>query len=230
MAPSEPPREPLHFEYWSDPLCIWAYCAEEKLGRILEEWGDALVVDYRIVPVFGSIPRRMEEGSWSAGGPIGRRDATRRVAEQHGRSDIRGELWVRDCPSSSWSSGAAAKAAFLLEAREESPAGSGAAYLWALRRAAFERDLNIARRSVQLEVAESVGLSPSAFGALLNTGLPLAALSEDDDDRKAAGVRGSPTYLFDGGRATLYGNFPFEILHGTVAELLRGLGLGASAC
>ena len=220
----------LHFQYWSDPLCIWAYVAQSKLDRILEEWGAHLAVDYRIVPVFGSFPRRFDTGSWSTGGLEGRRDATRRVAATHGCDEVTGELWVRDTPTSSWSCGAAAKAAFLMEERGEAEAGAGATYLRALRRRAFAENDNICRREIQLAVADSVGIASDRMNALLDGGLPLAALAEDDEDRKAAGVRGSPTYVFDGGRAVLYGNFPFEILHATAKELLRGLGVGASSC
>ena len=58
----------LHFAYWSDPLCIWAYVAQDKLDSILQEWGDRLDVEYRVVPVFGSVPWRFSEGTWAAKG------------------------------------------------------------------------------------------------------------------------------------------------------------------
>ena len=48
----------IAFSYWSDPLCIWAYVAQDKLDRTLREWGEKLDVSYRIVPVFGSLPWR----------------------------------------------------------------------------------------------------------------------------------------------------------------------------
>jgi len=228
VDPSAP--RALHFEYWSDPLCIWAYVAQSKLERVIAEWGPHLAIRYRIVPVFGSLPRRFTTGSWSAEGPAGRRVATADVARAQGCDGVTGELWTSDMPSSSWPAGAAAKAVFLLEERGEAEVGSGATYLRALRRRAFEANQNICRRSVQLAVAEELGVSPQRLDALLDDGLPFALLAEDDEDRRTAGVRGSPTYVFDGGRAVLYGNFPFEVLHATMEQLLRGLGIGASAC
>jgi predicted DsbA family dithiol-disulfide isomerase len=220
----------LHFEYWSDPLCIWAYVAQSKLERVISEWGEHLTIDYRIVPVFGSFPRRFSTGVWSKAGVEGRSEATAKVAREHGCEGVTGALWTRDTPTSSWSCGAAAKGAFHLERTEQAAPGSGATYLRALRRRAFEANENICRRAVQLSVAEEVGVDPARLSALLDDGLPFALLAEDDEDRKTAGVRGSPSYVFDGGRATLYGNFPFEVLHATMTELLRGMGLGASAC
>ncbi|MCA9577916.1 MAG: DsbA family protein [Sandaracinaceae bacterium] len=227
---ASPARQSLRFEYWSDPLCIWAYVAQSKLERVIAEWGEHLTIAYRIVPVFGSFPRRFSTGAWAEGGHEGRREATARVAGTHGCEGVTGELWTRDTPTSSWSCGAAAKAVFHMESLGESAAGSGAGYLRALRRRAFEANENVCRRAVQLSVAEECGVGPQRLAEWLDDGLPFALLAEDDEDRKALGVRGSPSYVFDGGRATLYGNFPFEVLHATMQELLRGLGVGVSAC
>ncbi|MFO0694641.1 MAG: DsbA family protein [Polyangiales bacterium] len=220
----------LRFEYWSDPLCIWAFVAQPKLAHLVEAWGPHLDIAYRIVPVFGSVPQRFREGDWAAKGPAGKRDVTREVAERFGRKDVSGEVWVADPPASSWASGAAAKAAFLLEARGEAEPGAGARYLWALREAFLLENRNVARRDVAIDVARSAGLPVSSFERILDDGSALAALFEDDEARKASNVRGSPTYVFDGGRAILYGNFPAAILNATVEELLRGLGVGASSC
>ena len=62
----------LKFSYWSDPLCIWALVAQEKLERVLAELGEHVRVDYRIVPVFGSVPWRFNEGPWAKDGVEGR--------------------------------------------------------------------------------------------------------------------------------------------------------------
>ena len=45
----------LKFSYWSDPLCIWALVAQQKLERVLTELGEHVRVDYRVIPVFGSL-------------------------------------------------------------------------------------------------------------------------------------------------------------------------------
>ena len=80
--------ERIEFEYWSDPLCIWAFVAQPKLEHVLEAHGEHLLPRYHVVPVFGSIRERFATGSWSKAGPQGRAEATRRVAEQHGRDDV----------------------------------------------------------------------------------------------------------------------------------------------
>ncbi len=220
----------LQFSYYSDPLCIWAFVAQPKLEQILDEWGERIEVDYRIVPVFGLVPERFERGSWAKAGPEGRRDTTRRVARAQGRDDVSGEVWVKDPPASSLASGAAVKAVFALESQGLAEEGAGARYLLAMREHFFVRDRNIARRQEQLAVAESIGVDVTALEGKLEDGTCLAALFEDDAAGKALGVRGSPTYVFDGGRAMLYGNFPFAILHATAETLLSGVGVEGSAC
>jgi predicted DsbA family dithiol-disulfide isomerase len=222
--------ERVSFSYWSDPLCIWAYVAQEMLDRILAELGEFLSVDYRVVPVFGSVPWRFERGAWSEDGVAGRVRKTREIAEAHGHRDVSGECWRSDPPASSWAVGAAIKAVCLAEKGGDLPAGAGARYHWALRRAFFVDCENIARRAVQLEMAERQRLPRSVVERGLDDGVALAALWEDYAEKERLRIQGSPTYVFDGGRAMLYGNFPFGVLHATVDELVRGGGPGGSLC
>jgi predicted DsbA family dithiol-disulfide isomerase len=216
----------LSFSYWSDPLCVWALAAQPKLDRILDELGPKLSVDYRIVPVFGSLAWRFAAGPWAKDGVDGRVAATRRIAEQSGRSDVSGECWRRALPASSWAPAAAIKAVFALDDGHV----VGAAYQRALRERFFVDEKNIALRAVQLELAEELGLPRGAIEARLDDGSALAAVCEDHAEKERLHIQGSPTYAFDGGRAMLYGNFDFAILHSTVEELVRGIGPGRSAC
>lgn len=219
----------IEFEYWSDPLCIWALVAQPKLEQVLERWGDVLCVRYHVVPVFGSVGWRFREGPWAKGGPEGRAAATRKVAEQHGL-EVSGQCWLEDCPSSSWGAGAALKAVFAMEEAEEVPAGSGAEYQLAMRRRFFLDGKNVARREVQLNLAEELSIPRASMAERLDDGTAIAALWEDQQRKDKLGIQGSPTYVFDGGRAELYGNFSVEILTGTIEGLVRGADAGGSAC
>lgn len=223
-------RRKLSFGYWSDPLCVWAFVAQRKLDALLERHGDVLAVDYRVVPVFGSVPERLTRGAWAAGGVEGRVAATAKIAAEHGHPEVTGALWRDDPPASSWACGAAVKAAAAAEAAGEIPPGAFPAYLWRLRVAAFVEDRNIARREVQLAVAEAEGLPRAPIERRLDDGSALAALFEDHQERERIGIQGSPTYVFDGGRAMLYGNFDEGILTATVEKLVAGLQAGGSAC
>lgn len=216
------------FSYWSDPLCIWALVAQSKLDRILAELGAYVEVDYRVVPVFGSVPWRFASGPWSKEGVDGRVLATRKIASDGGRKDVSGECWKKAMPASSWAPATAIKAVFSLE--HGIGQAKGAEYQRALRERFFVGEANIAQRSVQLEVAEDLGLPRAPIEQRLDDGSALAAVCEDHAEKERLRLQGSPTYVFDGGRAMLYGNFDYGILKSTVEELVRGGGPGGSAC
>jgi len=230
---SEPiaaPRKRILFEYWSDPLCIWAFVSESRLQTLLEQKGACLQVEHRVAVVFGSVPWRFREGPWSAAGPEGRTKTTGEIAARFGCDEVDGRVWIDDPPASSWAPGAAIKAAFAAEQAGEAPSGAGAGYQRALRAAFFADNRNVARRSAQLEVAEAVGVPVASLERRFDDGTALSLLWEDQRKKDEEKIQGSPTYVFDGGRALLYGNFAEGILHATVDELLEGLYPGGSPC
>lgn len=118
----------------------------------------------------------------------------------------------------------AIKAAFAGD--EERSEEVGPAYQRALRERFFVGEANIALRSVQLEVAEELGLPRAPMERHLDDGSALAAVCEDHAEKERLRIQGSPTYVFDGGRAMLYGNFDYGILRSTVEELVRFTGAG----
>lgn len=225
-----PALKKIEFGYWSDPLCVWALVAQEKLDRVLADLGEHLAVDYRVVPVFGSVAWRFAAGPWAAEGVAGRVAATRRIAEAAGRRDVSGECWRRAQPASSWAPAAAIKAAFAAERAGEVQPGAGAKYQRALRERFFVDEEDTARRSVALSVAEASFVPRESIERRLDDGTALAAVWEDHAERERLRIQGSPTYVFDGGRAMLYGNFDYGILRATVLELVRGLDPGSTAC
>ena len=222
--------KPIEFEYWSDPLCVWALVAQPKLEAVLHKHGDLLAPRYRVVPVFGSIPQRFATGSWAERGPEGLAEATRRVAHQHGLQDVDGGCWLSDCPTSSWSAGAALCAVLGMVEDGTITLKVAERYQWRMRERFFLENQNIARRRVQLELAEEVDVPRHVLEDRLDDGTGTRLLWEDHMLRESLGLRGSPTFVFDGGRAMLYGNFSEAVLHATVEELVKGLIAGGSAC
>jgi predicted DsbA family dithiol-disulfide isomerase len=220
----------VDFSYWSDPMCIWALVAQPKLDRILDELGEHLNVEYRVIPVFGSVPWRFTQGPWAKEGIAGRVTKTHEIAGNNGRSDVSGECWRKAAPASSWAASMAIKAVFMAEREDALPTGTGASYQIALREAFFVEERNTAARDVQLAVAEALGIARAPIEKHLDDGTALASLWEDHTEKERLRLQGSPSYVFDGGRAILYGNFGYGILHSTVQELVRGIHAGGSAC
>ena len=220
----------LHCEYWLDPLCIWAFVGRDKLDRICGEQGERLDLCTRIVPIFGSLEHRFTQGRWSSEGVPGRVAATARIGRANGHPEVTGEVWAKDMPSTSWSPGAAFKAVQDMELRGEAKVGTAVAYLRVLQDRFFLANENIARRTVQLREAEALGIDCSRLVRRLDDGTALAQLHEDALDKERLSLRGSPSFVFDDGRTTLYGNFAYGVLRETIAELLAGGDTGATAC
>jgi len=223
-------RPSIRFHYWTDPLCIWAFVAQGKLDRLLAAHAGALDVTYHVVPVFGSIRWRFAEGPWAAAGVEGRVQQTAAVAARFGHPEVTGEGWRAVCEGSSWAAGAAVKAVQVAERAGELPAGACEQYQRALRAAFFLDNRNVVRRDVQLELASEHKLEAKPIAAALDDGRALAALWEDHQLRETLGIQGSPTYVFDDGRAMLYGNVSEGVIVATVAELLSGSAAGRSEC
>ncbi len=220
----------LHCEYWLDPLCIWAFVGRDKLDRIREADAHCLDLELRIVPIFGSLEHRFTKGPWAKGGIEGRIDATARVAREHGHPEVNGKVWRMDTPSSSWAPSMAIKAVQDMERSGEAPAGTAERYLRALQDRFFLGNENTARRDVQLDQARELELDVEGMARRLDDGRALAMLYEDFLDKQRLGLRGSPSFVFDGGRTILYGNFAYGVLRETIAQLLAGGDTGATAC
>lgn len=218
----------MQFDYWTDPLCVWAFVAQRRLEEILAAH-PRLRVRHRVVPVFGSVPWRFREGAWAVPGPEGRAAATRRIGEGCGWT-LTGRVWLDDPPASSWSAGAAVVAAFDLAEEGTIPLAQAEAFQWELRRAFFVENLNTARRAVQLSVAEAVDLPRTPLVARLDDGRAIASLWEHHREREANHIQGSPTWVFDGGRAMLYGNVSHQVLAATVEQLEQESEPGCSIC
>ena len=102
---------------------------------------------------------------------------------------------------------------------------------WALRKAFFTENHNIARRDVQLSIAESMDLPAAAIDEMLDCGRSHAALHDDMEAQQRYQVTGSPTLVLNEGRQRLYGNVGYRIIEANVRELLHNPQSGeASWC
>ena len=174
----------VEIAYWSDPLCIWAFVARDKLAKVREDFGDKVQINLHIVPVFGSIPQRFRDGSWSKAGVEGRIAAMQRIAREHAGLEICCQVWRDDPPSSSWTPSAAFKAVQMMVAAGQAPEGAEGAYLERMREWFFLENRNVARRSVQLALAESLDIPRAPLEEVRDNGEAFAALWEDHQERE----------------------------------------------
>ncbi len=236
MSEQEPP---IQVRYYSDILCIWAYVAQVKLDELHRNYGDRVQLDYRFVPVFGSVRSKIEGGWAGRGGLDGYAGHVRQVAERFDHVELHEDVWKRVVPSSSLGSHTFLRAAALLI--DEGAAGGGRVgadperplldqLAWELRLAFFRDARDVARLDVQLDVARSLGLSSDDLRVRIEDGRALAALHEDHDLAAKQQVTGSPTFVLNENRQRLYGNVGYLVLEANVQELLRDNRDRASWC
>jgi predicted DsbA family dithiol-disulfide isomerase len=228
---SETGRARIDVAWYSDVLCIWAYVGQVRLDEVLERYGPQVRIDSRCVPVFGNTARKIGEGWKDRGGFEGYAAHVREIGERYDHVELHPDVWTREIPAGSLAPHAFLRAVGLVTGDAEAGGRPLLVELSWRMRLAFFRDLrDISRLDVQLDVAGELDLPADATRARLEDGTAQAALSADHELAARHGVTGSPTYVLDGGRQTLYGNVGYRVIEANIAELLRDNGDKASWC
>lgn len=207
--------------YFSDVLCIWAYIAQLRVNAIHEKFDGQVTFDRKFCSVFGDTARKMATTWKDKGGYEGFNAHLRHVDEQFPEIAINPDIWLTARPASSMGPHLYLKAVQLAEAGGGCDAGAADRATWAFRQAFFEQARDIGAWAVQCEVASSVGIDAKAVEALIHDGSAHAALSSDYKDADAAGIQGSPSFVLNDGRQTLFGNVGFRVIDANIQELLR---------
>lgn len=205
---------------FSDMLCIWAYVAQLRVNELKAAFGDQIRIEAKFCSVFGASARKISTTWRDKGGYEGFNAHLRHVAEQFPEIPVSPELWLTVRPQSSTSPHLFLKAVSLQEAAGQCPAGTTEGVTWALRQAFFKEARDIGRWEVQSEVGEAAGLNLAAIAARLRDGSAYAALACDLQDAEAMHVQGSPSFVLNEGRQTLYGNLGYRVLEANIQELL----------
>lgn len=207
--------------YFSDVLCVWAYIAQARLDEVRAQFGDKVDVETRFCSVFGDTARKMQTAWGGKGGYEGFNAHLRQAVAAFPEVELNPDVWIATRPASSTSPHLFLKAAQLAEARGRLPAGSADRLIRTLRVAFFQRVLDISNTSVQRRIAEEIGLPLEPVEELVRSGDAFAAMSSDYQDAVAMGVKGSPSFVMNDGRQTLYGNVGYRIIEANIQELLR---------
>lgn len=218
MAPT---MKAVPIVYFSDVLCVWAYIAQARLDEVRAQFGDQAAIEARFCSVFGDTPRKVQTVWGAKGGYEGFNAHLRQAVAGFPEVEFNPAVWITTRPASSASPHLFLKAAQLAEARDGLAAGSADRLTRALRAAFFQRALDISTYSVQRQTAEEIGVRLDLVDDLIRTGEAFAALSSDYQDATAMGIKGSPSFVMNDGRQTLYGNVGYKIIEANILELLR---------
>jgi predicted DsbA family dithiol-disulfide isomerase len=178
---------PIEVLFFHDVLCSWCLLAEGRLRSLLSMGDTSVRLERRAFPT-----RHRDTVPTPREARVLARHYQRAGKTWDGKGIIP-DLWRGvDPPLSSLPPLRA-----LLAARAQSPDSPKLedALLAAMRKAAFQQGINIARRDVLIELAERVGLRIDRFVDALDSDLTEEALYAEHDEGEARGINGVPTLL-----------------------------------
>lgn len=213
--------EPLHIDYYTDVLCIWAYLGQVRVDQLQREFGARIHIRYRFISLFGDTATHIGEG-WADGGFAGYSAAVRGHAAGYPHVQVHPDIWRRNVPASSMPAHLLLKAVQLLDTdTAPSQANSPSRRLAGRMRTAFFAELqDISDAAVLDRLLLAEGIDPAAVQRQLCNGAAHAALATDMDARHTRLIEGSPTYVLNQGRQKLYGNLGYRAIAANIQELL----------
>ncbi|WP_041523575.1 DsbA family oxidoreductase [Gilvimarinus agarilyticus] len=216
---------PLTVDYYSDVLCVWAWVAQQRVDELLTQMEGSVALRYHCVDVFGDVPGKIASNWAERGGYQGFAEHVAHALAEYSDFTLHPDVWTRVRPVSS------ANAHLLIKAVESvySPE-AGAIMARALRQAFFSNGQDVAQLSVLAQLADEAGFSWSTLQQPIDNGAAMAALMGDYQRARAAGIKGSPSYVLDGGRQVLFGNVGYRVIRANVEELLHRPPDSASWC
>ncbi|MEM8765919.1 MAG: DsbA family protein [Pseudomonadota bacterium] len=222
---SAPAAEPLVIDYYTDLLCVWAWIAQRRIEELATRWGDRVVLVHHWVDVFGDTEGKMARQWADRGGYDGFAAHVQESAAGYEEAPVHADLWRSVRPTTSATAHLLVKAADLVASADAS-----IKLALALREAFFLEGVDVSHLERAMEVARAQGLDEAALKDAIASGAAMAAVLRDYESAKSQGIKGSPSWVMNGGRQVLYGNVGYRILHANIEELLQHPEQEASWC
>lgn len=214
---------PIQISYFSDVLCVWAYIAQIRLDELVTVFQDQVAIEYHFVPVFGNAQEKLESRWREKGGLKGYGNHVLEAVKKFDHIIVHPDIWTKVMPPSSTSCHLFLHAIQLLEIKGIIPKSDKAfeKAVWSFRNAFFTQLANISDRTVQLALADELGLPIAALEQQIDSGEAYALLSKDFELVKEHSVTVSPTLIFNEGRQRLNGNVGYRVIEANLRELLH---------
>lgn len=216
---------PLTIEYYTDILCVWAWIAQRRLDELENNLSGEIDIHYVYTDIFGDVPTKMNTQWQSKGGYEGFALHVQESASTFDHAPVNPQLWINVKPITSANAHLVLKAIEIAYGKE-----TGIAMALIFREAFFKEALDIGNLEILNKLMEESNLDVLIVQARMNDGSAMAALMKDYQKSKQQNIKGSPSYVIDGGRQTLYGNVGYRVLHANVEELLKKPSDEASWC
>lgn len=218
-------NKPLIVDYYSDILCVWAWIAQRRIDELNRELENKIELRYFYVDIFGDVATKIETQWQNKGGYDGFSKHVLQSASVYEEAPINPKIWTEVRPATS------ANAHLVLKAIEITYGKSTSIEMALQFRTSFFVDaLDIGNLEVLFGLVKAADLNQGKIKKSINNGSAVAALMHDYHQSKQQSVKGSPSYVIDGGRQTLYGNVGYRVLLANIDELLKSPVDEASWC
>jgi len=180
------PRREVEIWFYQDVLCAWCYIVSERVASLRREFADAVRWRSRPYPPRAAerVPPPSEISRWI-------RDVKMARGEPEG-ARLSPDLWTGgDPPASNIAPLVALEAAGL-----QGPVARSM-YAEALRRAALEGGVNVARADVALELAGALGLNMNRFAAAYHSAQTRRWVLQEHRTAKERGIDSVPTLVIN---------------------------------
>lgn len=216
---------PLVVDYYSDILCVWAWIAQRRIDELNKQLGDKIELKYHYLDVFGDAINKIPTQWQQRGGYDGFAAHVVESASIYEDAHINKDIWAKVRPTSS------ANPHLVLKAIELTYSCKHSINLaLKFRQAFFVEAKDISDISVLFTIIEEVGLDSSIVNKALLDGSAIAGLMNNYQEAKKLSLKGSPSYIIDNGRQTLYGNVGYRVLLANIEEQLNKPESEASWC
>ena len=215
----------LVIDYYTDILCVWAWIAQKRIEELNKHFGNKIRFRPLYVDIFGCTSKKME-AQWAAkGGFDGFGQHVVDSASAFEDAPVNQKIWCQVKPTTS------ANAHIMIKAVEDTYSQQTAIDLALSFRQAFFRDaIDISNLCILERLVKEQGLDFTPVRESIDNGHAISLLMHDYQQAKQFGIKGSPSYVLDGGRQTLFGNVGYRVLQANIEELLKKPESEASWC
>lgn len=217
--------KPLVIDYYTDILCVWAWIAQRRIDELTHKLESKIEVKYYYVDVFGDVPTKMDMQWKQKDGYVGFSDHVKKSASVFEDAPVNSKVWTEVRPATSANAHLALKA---IEITYDKSTSVDMALKF--REAFFIDAVDIGNLEALCDLVKASGLDQNRVNASIHDGSAMAALMHDYQKSKQQSIKGSPCYVIDGGRQTLFGNVGYRILLANIEELLKNPVDEASWC
>jgi predicted DsbA family dithiol-disulfide isomerase len=216
---------PLIVDYYSDVLCVWAWIAQRRNEELQEQWNERIELHHHYLNLFGDTAARIEKQWADRGGYSGFSRHVVDSARPYDEAPVNPDVWTKVRPATSANAHLVLKCAAIVAS-----ANDANRLELSIRRAFFVDALDIGRIPVLLKIADADGCDSKQIAMSIEDGTAAAALMADYAAANQQNISGSPSWVLNEGRQTLYGNVGYNVLHANVEGLLSHSSEEASWC